>query len=114
MSTTIELSIYRELQSATGADFVNELVDTFLEEAPAMLAELRTARTASDADRYRRAAHSLKSNSNTFGAAELGAMARAIELRGLTDDPEHDAAAIAELEAAYTRAAAALRELRRG
>jgi cysteinyl-tRNA synthetase len=35
------------------------------------------------ADRFRRAAHSLKSNSNTFGARTLGAMARELELGGL-------------------------------
>ena len=57
-----------------------ELVDTFLEEAPRMLDELRAALAAKDADRFRRAAHSLKSNSNTFGALKLGAMARDLEL----------------------------------
>ena len=51
-------------------------MDTFLEDAPALLAELRSARAAADADRFRRAAHSLKSNSHTFGATALGALAR--------------------------------------
>ena len=45
-----------------------------------MLAELRAARAAADADRFRRAAHSLKSNSHTFGALGLGALARDLEL----------------------------------
>ena len=52
-----------------------------------MLAELRSARAAGDAERFRRAAHSLKSNSNTFGALALGAQARALELKGLDADP---------------------------
>ncbi len=39
--TVIDLAVFRELQETAGADFVTELVDTFLEEAPAMLAELR-------------------------------------------------------------------------
>ena len=56
---------------------------TFLEEAPAMLAELRDALAAGDADTFRRAAHSLKSNSHTFGALALGALARDLELGGL-------------------------------
>ena len=106
----IDLATYRELQDTAGADFVAELVGTFLEEAPAMLAELRAARAAADADRFRRAAHSLKSNSLAFGAKALGALARELELGGL----EGDAARLDSLEAEYGRAAAALRELRHG
>ena len=37
---------FAELQASAGAEFVAELVDTFLEEAPRMLAELRDARAA--------------------------------------------------------------------
>ena len=71
---------FGELQDATGAEFVAELVDTFLQEAPAMLADLRRALAARDVDTFRRAAHSLKSNGNTFGALALGALARDLEL----------------------------------
>ena len=35
--------LFAELHDAAGADFVVELVNAFLEEAPAMLAELRSA-----------------------------------------------------------------------
>ena len=48
-----------------------------------MLAELRTALAAPIADTFRRAAHSLKSNGNTFGALALGRLARELELGGL-------------------------------
>jgi HPt (histidine-containing phosphotransfer) domain-containing protein len=47
---------------------VRELVDTFLAEAPSMLADLRESLASGEAERFRRAAHSLKSNGNTFGA----------------------------------------------
>jgi histidine phosphotransfer protein HptB len=106
-NSVIDAATFRELQDAAGADFVGELVDTFFDEAPAMLATLRTARTAGDADTYRRAAHSLKSNSLTFGATALAAAARAEELGGIGE-----AAALDALEAEYARAAAALKELR--
>ena len=82
----IDPSTFAELQESAGADFVAELVGTFLEEAPGMLAELRAALAVRDAERFRRAAHSLKSNSHTFGATALGALAREIELRGLDGD----------------------------
>jgi histidine phosphotransfer protein HptB len=106
----IDLTAYRELQDTAGAEFVAELVGTFLEEAPAMLAELRAAREAADADRFRRAAHSLKSNSQAFGARTLGALARGLELGGLEGDP----ARLDSLEAEYGRAAAALKDLSHG
>ena len=105
----IDRTTFAELQAAAGAEFVAELVDTFLEEAPQMLAELRRALAEGNADRFRRAAHSLKSNSHTFGALALGAMARELELGGLPPD----AAPIDRLEAAYARAAAALTRLAR-
>jgi HPt (histidine-containing phosphotransfer) domain-containing protein len=111
---TIDVRTYAELQHTAGADFVAELVDTFLEEAPAMLAELRNARAAADADRFRRAAHSLKSNCNTFGAITLGAMARELELSGMHSDAAHDAARIDAIDAEYARAADALKGLRNG
>jgi HPt (histidine-containing phosphotransfer) domain-containing protein len=109
----IDLATFSELQDTVGAEFVAELLDTFFKEAPAMLAELRAARGAADADRFRRAAHSLKSNSHTFGARTLGALARDLELKGF-DDAAHDTARLDALEAEYTRAAAALKDLRRG
>ena len=108
----IDKTVYAELQETTGAEFASELVDTFIEEAPAMLDELRNARAANHADRFRRAAHSLKTNSNTFGAMRLGALARELELKGLDAEPARDAAAIAALEAEYARAASALKDLR--
>jgi HPt (histidine-containing phosphotransfer) domain-containing protein len=110
----IDLAVFRELQDTAGADFVVELVGTFLEEGPVMLAELRSARDAADAERFRRTAHSLKSNSVTFGATTLGALARALELRGLDADPSRDVAAIAAIEVAYADAAVMLQELTRG
>ena len=111
MTSAIDTARFAELQATAGADFVVELIDTFLAEAPGLLAELRAARAAGDADGYRRAAHSLKSNGNTFGARALGAQAREIALAGL-GAPAADAARIDALEAEYARAALALQELR--
>ena len=110
--SAIDKTVYAQLQETAGAEFAAELVDTFLDEAPRMLAELRAARADSHAERFRRTAHSLKSNSNTFGALRLAELARELELKGLDVDPARDTAALAALEAEYTRAAAALKDLR--
>jgi histidine phosphotransfer protein HptB len=108
----IDRVVYTELRDTTGAEFMAELVDTFLEEAPGVLAELRSARAIGHAERFRRAAHSLKSNGNTFGALKLAALARELELKGLDPEASRDAAALAVLEAMYARVAAELKALR--
>ncbi len=107
---TINPATFAELQEAAGAEFVVELVDTFIEEAPTMLADLRSAQAAQDADSFRRAAHSLKSNSQTFGATALGVMARQLELGGMVTD----SAPLDALDAEYQRVATALKALCHG
>ena len=109
-TTTIDLATYEELKEAAGSDFVAELVGTFLEEAPTLLAELRAAQAEAADDRFRRAAHTLKTNALTFGATVLGEQARALELGGLPAET----AALEALEATYAEAAAALEVLRHG
>ena len=106
----IDPATFAELQDSAGADFVAELVGTFLEDTPALLDELAQARQVGDADGFRRAAHSIKSNSQTFGALALGALARELELQGLHADPARDEQAIVDLGHAYALAPAALRE----
>ena len=101
----IDPATFEELTATTGAEFVRELVDTFLAEAPRMLDELRQAFADRDADRFRRMAHSLKSNANTFGATRLGAMARELELGGLAPVQAAGGAPLDALAVEYARAA---------
>ena len=108
--TLIDAEVYAELAEAMGEDFAAELVETFLADAPNMLADLHIAADGGDADGYRRAAHSIKSNAETFGATELANQAREMELSGLPDaDPP-----IADLEAIYAKTATALGALANG
>ena len=109
----IDTALYAELQDTAGAEFAAELVGTYLEEAPLMLAELRSAHADRNGERFRRAAHSLKSNSHTFGATRLAELARELELGGLLSDAS-PLDALDVLDTEYARAAAALRELARG
>ena len=110
----VDVATYDALKDTTGAEFAVELVDTFLEEAPRMLETLRQSLAHGDADAFRRAAHSLKSNSNTFGALALGRMARELELTGLAAVKASGIAPLASLEGEYARVAAALKALRDG
>jgi HPt (histidine-containing phosphotransfer) domain-containing protein len=78
----IDLQTFNALKESTGSDFIGELIDTFLEDAPTLLAQLRSALANQDAETFRRAAHSMKSNAATFGALELSALAKELEVFG--------------------------------
>src|SRR6187455_253300 len=110
---TIDAQTFKALQDAAGAEFVVDLVKTFLEEAPAMIADLQDALAGGDTERFRRVAHSLKSNSNTFGATALGLLARDLELAA-KERTAVDATKLRALEHEYARAAARLAEMTRG
>ena len=107
----IDRGTFDALRDSVGEDFTVELVDTFLSEAPKMLAALREALRTGDHDGYRRVAHSLKSNSITFGAVALGDMARAPSSAGITGDANTDMATLDALDSSYAAAALALRDL---
>jgi HPt (histidine-containing phosphotransfer) domain-containing protein len=76
----IDQATFNELKQMSGADFINELIDAFLDDAPMMIQNMYTALEKKDVESFRRNAHSLKSNANTFGATELGTLARELEL----------------------------------
>ncbi len=109
----IDAGTLRELEATAGADFVRELVATFLAEAPRMLDDLREALIAGDSDRFRRTAHSLKSNANTFGATALAAKARELELGGLDSARAGGDTYLDALAGEYARVATTLSESHR-
>ena len=80
--SVIDKATFEELKQISGTDYINELIDAFLEDAPNMISQMQTALVAQDADSFRRNAHSLKSNANTFGATELGVLAKDLEFMG--------------------------------
>jgi HPt (histidine-containing phosphotransfer) domain-containing protein len=85
---------------------VRELIDTFLEEAPAQLAALRHAVEQAEADEARLAAHTLKSNGANFGAIAFTEVCRELEAASTRGELGGDATALverAELEWERTR-----------
>jgi HPt (histidine-containing phosphotransfer) domain-containing protein len=82
---TLDPAALEELRELGGDEFVSELVDTFLADAPPLLAGLH----GTDVEEVRRSAHTLKSNGLTLGAAgfaeacaELETLARGGGLAG--------------------------------
>lgn len=75
----IDKTTFEEIKQMSGEDFINELIDAFLDDAPNMLKNMQSALEVKDVESFRRNAHSLKSNANTFGATELGTLSKELE-----------------------------------
>ena len=79
--TPIDRAVFDGLVEMTGGEmaFVDELVDTYLEDGREQIAALRDAVAATDTAALVRPAHSLKSNSLNLGAMTLGEQCRELE-----------------------------------
>ncbi|MCQ3937712.1 MAG: histidine kinase [Chloroflexi bacterium] len=86
--SSIDLNVFNELKNTAGEDFIGELIRAFLDDAPLQIAQMKTALANGDAESFRRAAHTLKSNAATFGAVELTALARELERLGRENNLE--------------------------
>jgi HPt (histidine-containing phosphotransfer) domain-containing protein len=90
------------------AEFVVQLVDTFIEDAVGQLDRMAAAIASGSMPDLVLAAHSLKSNSANAGAAQLASICRALEADardGLVPDAE---ARVAQARAAFDAARVAL------
>jgi HPt (histidine-containing phosphotransfer) domain-containing protein len=108
----IDLSVFAALKETMGADFIGELVDTYLEDSQALIQQMHQALAAQDADSFRRAAHSLKSNSASFGAMQLSSLARELEFAGKENRLDQTGETLARLETEYTQVSTELEALR--
>lgn len=110
--TEIDSAAFDSLKQMAGADFIGQLIDTFLEDAPKLIRELHTALKAKDAETFRRAAHSLKSNAASFGANRLSELARQLEMLGRENKLNDLGDRLRVMEDAYKSAAKELEGLR--
>ena len=97
----INQATFDELKQMSGADFINELIDTFLEDSPKLIEEMESALKANNVDSFRRAAHSLKSNAATFGANSLSSLAKELEILGKENKLNETGNKLKALEEAY-------------
>lgn len=107
----IDRKTFGELQQLYGAEFVRELLETYFETAPQLIAEMSVSLESGDAEAFSRAAHSLKSNSATFGANELAALARELEILGREVKLDEVETKLPILKTTYHHAAEELRAL---
>ena len=108
----INQATFDELKQMSGTDFINELIDTFLEDSPKLIEEMGSALKVNNVDSFRRAAHSLKSNAATFGASELFALAKELEILGKENKLNEMGDRLRALEEAYESVRKELSELK--
>ncbi len=94
-------------------DYLVELIDSFLEDAPQLLSDLDQFVQSRDADGVRRLAHSLKSNGADFGAATFSNLCKELERLGKEGTMDETADLAAQIATEYGRVEAALVAVRR-
>jgi CheY-like chemotaxis protein/HPt (histidine-containing phosphotransfer) domain-containing protein len=100
------------LRDLGGEEFVTEVIDTFLSDAPALVASLRTAYEQGETEELRRAAHTLKANGQTFGAGRFSELCRELEERARGGDVDSTAELVDRVEREYPAVAETLAALR--
>jgi HPt (histidine-containing phosphotransfer) domain-containing protein len=94
-----------------GDDFFAELVGTFAEDSRGYLEQLRNSLPAGDVETFRRAAHTLKSNANNFGATHMSELARELEMLARENRLEAVGDKVLALQAEFEKVELALKEM---
>jgi CheY-like chemotaxis protein/HPt (histidine-containing phosphotransfer) domain-containing protein len=113
-SVVLDAAKLHGLRAMVGGDetFLAEMIDTFFEDAPRLLADLRRAVEQGDGAKARLAAHSLKSNGADFGAKRFAALCQEMETLGKSGALGGATELLSQIEAAYAEMRLALEEVR--
>jgi len=109
----IDPAVLMRLRETMGPGFLRELLATFLEDSQELVCAMRRALGEQDTDAFRRAAHSIKSNAASFGAARLAALARELEVLARSGSLDGAPARLERLAGEYEQVAGALSEIDR-
>jgi histidine phosphotransfer protein HptB len=116
LRSAVDNAVLGALRESLGDDpeFLRELVDEFLQDAPKHLESLREAASSGDATTARRAAHTLKGNSLTFGAGKLASLCQHAETAASADDLTAMLSRLDEIDGEWSRVGAELLAWREG
>jgi HPt (histidine-containing phosphotransfer) domain-containing protein len=116
LRSALDNAVLGELRVSVGDDpeFLAELIDDFVADAPTQLESLREAATSGDAIGARRAAHTLKGNGRTFGAGELATLCQDAEAAAGAGDLDAVLARVDAIDAEWRRVREELLALRDG
>jgi len=103
------VNLDRLRQLAGGDDeFLIELIQTFLEDAPQLMEKMRTAVSQNDSAALRLTAHSLKSNAADFGAMILAGQCQELESMGKSENLNGAFEILTEAEGEFAQVQSAL------
>jgi HPt (histidine-containing phosphotransfer) domain-containing protein len=102
------LEPYREMM---GEAFIVDIIETYLNNSPVLLASLATSFENGNATEFTRAAHTLKSNSAMLGAKVLSEQCFLLEQAGKTGNIAGLSPEIEKLNTEYKLVCANLKEL---
>ena len=111
----IDRDVLGSLLEAVGGDgeFLAELLDTYYVDTPQQFATMHNALSSDNAEEFRRAAHSLKSNSANFGAIGLSEKAKKLEDLGKSGTLDQAKAPLQDAEAEYSKVKTALETIQK-
>jgi CheY-like chemotaxis protein/HPt (histidine-containing phosphotransfer) domain-containing protein len=109
---SLDASAIESLRALDGEGFLAEVIDTFLSDAPALVATLRTTYEDGDNEELRRTAHILKSNGQTFGAGRFSELCRALEEGARSGELDGGAELLDRIEREYAALEKTLAALR--
>jgi HPt (histidine-containing phosphotransfer) domain-containing protein len=102
----------RSLRDLGGDDFLGEVIDAFLADAPQLVATLRRSLESRNCEELRRAAHTLKSNGATLGAEGFAELCRTLEQRAKEGELDGASELVDRIEQEYRPLEEALSALR--
>jgi HPt (histidine-containing phosphotransfer) domain-containing protein len=108
----IDPATFHELKELMGADFLDELIDSYFQETEALIEGLRQAFSGQEAASFERIAHSIKSSSASLGALIFSQQARELEMIGKAGDLSGAGPMLDRLEAGFAQVKHCLKELK--
>jgi PAS domain S-box-containing protein len=109
---TLDDGALGSLRELGGDAFLGEVIDAFLADAPQLIATLRRSLDEESTEELRRAAHTLKSNGATLGAAEFAELCRTLEQRAKEGELDGASELVDRIEQEYRPLEQALSALR--
>jgi HPt (histidine-containing phosphotransfer) domain-containing protein len=100
------------LRELGGNEFLGEVIDAFLADAPELIATLRRSLDEQNGEELRRAAHTLKSNGATLGAEQFAELCRTLEQRAKSGELDGAPELVDRVEQEYGPLEEALSALR--
>jgi len=112
-SEGLDAGVFVTLRQMLGQDqFLAEVIDIYLEDAPKLLEVMKKAVAQGKAISLQEAAHTLKSSSAVFGATSLSHFCQELEVSGSSGTWAKAAALMSQVETEYEKVQTALRQER--